>query len=396
MPMKPIQTESTLQTLLRQFQDCRHQTEQICAPLTPEDHVPQPMVDVSPPKWHLAHTTWFFEQFLLGPFNPDYRVYDTDFAYLFNSYYNNAGKRILRPNRGLMSRPPVQEVLNYRSHVTQAVTDFISSSSTAARALEILTLGIHHEQQHQELLVYDIKYILGHQPTFPVYGEAFGLHAEKQEFNWVPMEEGIYSIGYQGDGFCYDNELARHRVFLEPYRIANKLVTNGEYMEFIASGAYSDFNLWHADGWDFLKVNQLSAPLYWHQQDGQWLQYTLNGLVPVDPTAPVQHVSFYEAFAFAEWQGKRLPTEFEWEAAADQFSWGQVWEWTGSAYLPYPGFHKAPGALGEYNGKFMVNQQVLRGASVATAADHSRNSYRNFFAPPSRWIFSGIRLADSL
>ncbi len=396
MSMKVSQPETTFQTLVEQFKACRLKTEEICAPLTAEDHVPQPIVDVSPPKWHLAHSTWFFEQFLLGPFKSGYKVYDTDFAYLFNSYYNNAGERVLRPNRGLMSRPPVKEIMAFRSHVTREVLGLLSSGKAGTEALEILELGIHHEQQHQELLVYDIKYILGHQPTFPVYGASFAVQAENQEFSWIPMEEGINEIGFSGDGFCYDNELGRHRVFLEPYQIASKLVTNGEYMEFIADGAYSDFNLWHADGWDYLQKNTLEAPLYWHYTKGEWHHYTLNGLMPVDPSLPVQHVSMYEAYAFAEWKGLRLPTEFEWEAAADRFSWGQLWEWTGSAYLPYPGFQKAPGALGEYNGKFMINQHVLRGASVATAANHSRKSYRNFFAPASRWIFSGIRLAQSL
>lgn len=396
MSMKLSQAETTFQALVEQFKGCRLKTEQICAPLTAEDHVPQPIADVSPPKWHLAHSTWFFEQFLLGPFKPDYSVYNPDFAYLFNSYYNNAGERVLRPNRGLMSRPPVNEIMDYRYHVTREVLDLLSTGIGGSEALEVLRLGIHHEQQHQELLVYDIKYILGHQPTFPKYGNSFALQAEKEKFNWITKAEGVYEIGFSGDGFCYDNELGRHRVFLEPYQIANKLVTNGEFMDFIADGAYSDFNLWHADGWDHLQTNQLQAPLYWHFTRGEWHHYTLNGLVPLDPSVPVQHVSMYEAYAFAEWKGLRLPTEFEWEVAADQFSWGQLWEWTGSAYLPYPGFQKAPGALGEYNGKFMINQHVLRGASVATAQNHSRKTYRNFFAPASRWIFSGIRLAQSL
>jgi len=396
MSVNLSQSETRSGILLKLFKNCRQQTERICAPLELEDHVPQPMVDVSPPKWHLAHTTWFFEQFLLSTFIPGYSPYDPDFAYLFNSYYNNAGDRVLRPNRGLMSRPPVREVLAFRKHVTDQVMTFIASGEASQEALDIILLGINHEQQHQELLVYDIKYILGHQPTFPVYGNAYKLTTENQQQQWISMKEGIYDIGFSGKGFCYDNEQKQHRVFLEPYQVSNKLVTNGEFLEFINSGAYQDFNLWHADGWDFIQGQELKAPLYWHHTAGKWKQYTFNGFAPVDPELPVQHISFYEASAYAAWKGMRLPTEFEWEAASDHFSWGQLWEWTGSAYLPYPGFKKAPGALGEYNGKFMVNQQVLKGASIATPEGHSRNTYRNFFAPPSRWIFSGIRLAQTL
>lgn len=395
MPVNLSQAETKSALLLKQFKTCREQTEKICAPLELEDYVPQPMADVSPPKWHLAHSTWFFEQFLLSAFKPGYTVYDPDFAYLFNSYYNNAGDRVLRPNRGLMSRPPVREVMAYREYVTKEVLAFIESGEIDKEALEIIELGINHEQQHQELLVYDIKYILGHQPTFPVYGDTFNLQQEGQKQQWISMEEGVYAIGFDGNGFSYDNEQAKHRVFLESYQISNKLVSNEEYIEFIAAGGYQDFNLWHADGWDFIQNQQIKAPLYWHHTGGKWQQYTFRGLEPVDPNLPVQHLSFYEAYAFAEWKGMRLPTEFEWEAASQHFTWGQLWEWTGSAYLPYPGFQKAPGALGEYNGKFMVNQHVLRGASVATPEVHCRATYRNFFAPPSRWIFSGIRLAQT-
>ncbi|MBR9776885.1 MAG: ergothioneine biosynthesis protein EgtB [Cytophagales bacterium] len=382
--------------LLDRFINCRFLTEEICAPLEVEDYVPQPIPEVSPPKWHLAHSTWFFEQFLLVPFCPSYKVYDKDFAYLFNSYYNNAGDRILRPNRGLMSRPPVSEVMAYRAYVTEAVTELLKEGTPNSQMLTIIELGINHEQQHQELLVYDIKYILGNQPTFPEYGNRFINEAENKSLDWIEIEEGVKSIGFSGEGFSYDNELGKHKVYLAPYKISNKLVTNGEFIEFIESGAYENFNLWHSDGWDFINNGAIKAPLYWHKVKDRWQNYTLGGLKDINPHLPVQHVSYYEAFAFAEWKGMRLPTEFEWETAADQFSWGQLWEWTSSAYLPYPGFQKAPGAIGEYNGKFMVNQQVLRGASVATAENHSRKTYRNFFAPPSQWIFSGIRLAQSL
>lgn len=374
------------------FLKCRNLTEAICAPLEVEDYIPQPIVDVSPPKWHLGHTTWFFEAFVLQQFFEGYKIFHEDFAYLFNSYYNNAGERVLRPNRGLMSRPPVRKVMDYRKYVTDSMVEFLSKNQEE-KTLDIIELGINHEQQHQELLVYDVKYILGNQPTFPVYGEGFDLKKENGLNGFVKRTEGLYSIGADGKSFCYDNELAQHQVYLRDYEISKSLVTNGEYLEFIQSGAYSDFNLWLAEGWDFINKEGIKAPLYWHQINGEWWNYTFKGLQKLDVNEPVQHVSFYEALAFAEWKGMRLPTEFEWEAAADDFEWGQLWEWTYSAYQPYPGFAKAPGALGEYNGKFMINQNVLRGASVATPQDHSRITYRNFFHAASRWLFSGIRLA---
>ncbi|MGR3810631.1 ergothioneine biosynthesis protein EgtB [Jiulongibacter sp. NS-SX5] len=374
------------------FLTTRIKTEEICAPLAIEDYSVQPMVDVSPPKWHLAHSTWFFEAFVLQNFDPDYKVYDEDFAYLFNSYYNNAGERVLRPNRGLMTRPTVSEVMDYRKAVTDAVLEFIERKADD-KALEIIELGINHEQQHQELLYYDIKYILGHQPTFPVYHTDIKLRKEKGKPKFIKMNEGIYEIGYKGEGFSYDNELGRHKVFLHKYSISNRLVNNAEYLEFIEDGGYNDFNLWHAEGWDFIQKNELKAPLYWHKTKEGWQYYNFNGLEQIDPDLPVNHISMYEAFAFAEWKGARLPTEFEWEAAADQFKWDQLWEWTNSAYLPYPGFSKAPGALGEYNGKFMVNLHVLRGASLGTYPGHSRKTYRNFFHTSSRWVFAGLRLA---
>ncbi len=374
------------------FLKCRNLTESICAPLEVEDFVPQPIVDVSPPKWHLGHTTWFFEAFVLQQYAKGYKIFHEDFAYLFNSYYNNAGERVLRPNRGLMSRPPVREVMDYRKYVTDSMVKFLSLNQED-EILDIIELGINHEQQHQELLVYDIKYILGNQPTFPVYGEGFQCKKGATESGFVKRAAGLYCIGADGKSFCYDNELAQHQVYLRDYEISKSLITNGEYLEFIQSGAYSDFNLWLAEGWDLINREGIQAPLYWHQIKGEWWNYTFKGLQKVDVEAPVQHVSFYEALAFAEWKGMRLPTEFEWEAAAEDFEWGQLWEWTYSAYQPYPGFAKAPGALGEYNGKFMINQNVLRGASVATPQDHSRFTYRNFFHAASRWLFSGIRLA---
>lgn len=380
-----------IEILKDKFQQTRRHSEKICEPLETEDFIPQPIADVSPPKWHLGHTTWFFETFVLLPHAKDYQVYDDDFAYLFNSYYNNAGERVLRPNRGLMSRPPVREVMAYRDYITEKCVKFFEDQPSD-EVLDIVEIGINHEQQHQELLVYDIKYILGNQPTFPVYGPTFSTEKENKA-GFQSFEAGLYDIGSEGKSFCYDNELNRHQVYLREFEIADNLVTNGEFLEFMKAGGYEDFNFWLSDGWDYVQKENLKAPLYWYEKDGGWYNYTLNGFEKIDMELPVQHVSFYEAYAFAEWKGMRLPTEFEWEVAADKLYWGQLWEWTYSAYLPYPGFQKAPGALGEYNGKFMSNQNVLRGASVATPIGHSRKTYRNFFHASSRWLFSGIRLA---
>ncbi|MBD3637588.1 MAG: ergothioneine biosynthesis protein EgtB [Crocinitomicaceae bacterium] len=384
---------ATSQQVQQLFLATRLRSEQLCVPLKTEDYSVQPITDVSPPKWHLAHTTWFFEQFVLRPIAKNYQVFDNDFAYLFNSYYNNVGKRVLRPNRGLMTRPTVDRVYAYREYVTKNMAEYLETNPSP-EILNIIILGINHEQQHQELLAYDIKYILGNQPTFPEFETDIHLAEENWTAEMIPMDEGLYEIGFNGEGFCFDNELGRHKTYLHPFTISNKLVTNGEFMEFIEDGGYEDFNLWHAPGWDFINENDISAPLYWHKVDGEWHYYHYKGLEKVPPHLPVMHVSLYEAFAFAQWKGMRLPTEQEWEVAADKFNWGQLWEWTGSAYLPYPGFKKADGALGEYNGKFMVNQLVLRGASIATPTGHSRKTYRNFFHAHDRWQFNGIRLAE--
>lgn len=380
--------------LEQQFRETRSLSEEICRPLAIEDYVPQPITDVSPPKWHLAHTAWFFEQFVLVKSKKDYKVFHPDFAFLFNSYYNEMGERTLRPERGFMSRPTVDEVYAYRKYVSKAMIRFMESDP-AQEILSIIEIGIHHEQQHQELLVYDLKYILGNQPVFPVYGDNYHPSAKKLPSHWITCDEGIYSIGADGKAFCYDNELQAHQVFLEPFKIRDTLVTNGEYLEFIEDDGYDRHLLWHAEGWDYIHQKSIKSPLYWHYINGQWHHYTLAGLKPLDPELPVQHLSFYEAYAFAEWAGCRIPTEFEWEAAADKFDWGKLWEWTQSAYLPYPRFSKAPGALGEYNGKFMLNQNVLRGASVATPPNHSRKTYRNFFHASSRWVFNGLRLVKN-
>ena len=392
--MNALSSEQTRQNILdEKLKATRQHSEEICMPLEIEDYSVQPIIDVSPPKWHLAHSTWFFEQFVLVPHLEGFKVYSDDFAYLFNSYYNNAGERVMRPNRGLMTRPSVQQVYEYRAYVTEHLVKLFDHS-LSGEVLFLVEVGINHEQQHQELLAYDIKYILGHQPTFPVYDSSRFLTKEEDvEAGFTAVEEGIYTIGYQGDDYHFDNELGVHKVYLQAYEIANRLVTNKEYIEFIEDGGYKDFNLWHAEGWDWVNRNSIEAPLYWHKVKGEWSYYNYQGLEKVNLELPVQHISYYEAFAFAEWKGVRLPTEFEWEAASSKLNWGQLWEWTASAYLPYPGFAKAPGALGEYNGKFMVNTHVLRGASSATPEGHSRYTYRNFFHPPLRWMFSGIRLA---
>ncbi len=382
-------TETRLDTFLQ----TRKFTEELCAPLAIEDYVVQPIVDVSPPKWHLGHTTWFYEEFILKPHASDYKLFDEDFAFVFNSYYETVGKRVVRADRGNLSRPSVQQVYDYRHYVSSAIQEFFREEQSDA-LIGLLEIGIHHEKQHQELLLTDIKYILGNNPLLPVYSEEFSENKVlKANQLWISIDEGIYEIGHGTEGFCYDNELGSHRVFLEAYEISDRLVTNGEYLEFIEAGGYGKFELWHAEAWDWICLNNISSPLYWYQIDGQWHHYTLGGLVEVKPEAAVTHISYYEAFAYAQWKGCRLPTEFEWEASQEQFHWGARWEWTESAYLPYPGYKKAEGALGEYNGKFMVNQKVLRGGSLATPPQHTRPTYRNFFHPQLRWQFTGLRLA---
>ncbi len=389
--METIEKSTDLTTV---YQNVRQLSQSICKPLLTEDYVVQPVVDVSPPKWHLGHTTWFFEHFLLADW-PGYKKFDPDYDFVFNSYYESVGKRVVRTDRGNLSRPAVSDVYRYRNYVDEAMHSKLSAG-LGPDELAIFNLGINHEQQHQELLLSDIKYILGHNPLLPAYDRDFTPEMRRltKVSGRVEMPAGVYEIGFKGGGFCFDNELGPHRVFLERYSLDSNLVTNAEFAQFIDSGGYRDFRHWHAEGWDWVRNQNIDAPMYWHFVDGQWHQYTLAGLQPLDPDAPVCHVSYYEASAYAAWKGKRLPTEFEWEAAADKFEWGVRWEWTCSAYSPYPGFRVAPGALGEYNGKFMVNQMVLRGASVATSPGHSRPTYRNFFHPNLRWQFTGIRLAD--
>lgn len=383
----------TIHTISKElFLKIRHKTEAICKSLSPEDTSVQPTEFVSPPKWHLAHTTWFFEQFVLSEYVQNYKVFHKDYAFYFNSYYNNVGERVIRSQRGLMTRPTFNQVLEYRAYVNEQLSEFVSKG-ISKEISDIIEIGLQHEQQHQELLIYDIKYIFGNQPSFPKLDYDITLKEEDKNQEFIRISEGIYEVGYNGNDFCWDNELGNHKVYLHDYEISNRLVTNSEFIEFIEAGGYNDFNLWHAEGWDFIQNNTIKSPLYWHKVKDKWMHYTLQGFKEVEAGLPVSHVTLYEAFAFAQWKGMRLPTEFEWEVSSNQLNYGQLWEWTNSAYLPYPNYKKVDGALGEYNGKFMVNQMVLRGASVATGQDHSRPTYRNFFHSEMRWQFSGIRLA---
>jgi len=376
------------------YQGVRSETERLREPLEIEDYIPQPVVDVSPPKWNIAHTTWFFEEMILKKHLPDYKVFDKHFGFLFNSYYDSIGQRTQRDHRGSLSRPTVKQVFAYRKYVDEQMNNLLTGD-IAEDVRSLVILGLNHEQQHQELFVTDLKYTFSVNPLFPVYREGYAPEeiAETAPSTFIEVEGGIHEIGHEGDGFCFDNELARHKVYLDDFAISDRLITNAEFDEFIEAGGYSDFRLWHAEGWDWVNQNQVGSPLYWHNRADGWQHFTLEGLRNMPPGAPVCHVSYYEAAAFAEWKGMRLPTEFEWEAASSKFEWGKRWEWTNSAYLPYPGFKKAAGAVGEYNGKFMINQMVLRGASAVTPEGHSRPSYRNFFHPHLRWQFTGIRLA---
>lgn len=378
--------------LAEQYLSIRKHTETICQPLQTEDYVVQPVVDVSPPKWHLGHTTWFFETFILQPNAIEYQVFEANYNFVFNSYYESVGARVIRTNRGNLSRPTVQDVYQYRAYVDKAMIHFLADE-ISDEVKNLLELGLNHEQQHQELLCYDIKYILGHNPLFPAYSsENIESNFSKEESGFVTIKEGVYEIGYAGKDFCFDNELGRHKVYINDFEISKSLVTNAAYLEFITQGAYQDFRFWHSEAWDWVQNNNIKAPLYWHEVDGEWFRYDLSGLNRIKMDEPVCHISFYEAAAFASFKGMRLPSEFEWEVASAKLNWGKLWEWTESAYLPYPGFTKAPGAIGEYNGKFMVNQKVLRGASVATSPGHQRNTYRNFFHANLQWMYSGIRL----
>ncbi|MGE0563590.1 MAG: ergothioneine biosynthesis protein EgtB [Pseudolabrys sp.] len=387
------------------FRTVRAETEARAAALSPEDQIVQSMADASPTKWHRAHVTWFFETFLVKPNDASYQEYDARFPFLFNSYYVAAGPRHARPQRGLITRPHHADVTAYRAHVDAAVERLIDAvpAAQAGEFFRVLEIGLHHEQQHQELLLTDILHAFAQNPTFPAYDTNW--QAPKRALSqggYAELAGGIYDIGHHeagGDGgYCFDNETPRHRTLIVDVKIARQMVSNAEWLDFIADGGYATASLWLSDGWAAVQGEGWQAPGYWVERDGAWHVMTLAGLRPVDPAAPVCHVSYYEADAFARWAGKHLPSEQEWEIAARKGllddAFGFLWQWTRSAYLPYPGYRAADGALGEYNGKFMVNQMVLRGSSLATPAGHARASYRNFFYPPSRWQFSGVRLVE--
>lgn len=414
--------------LIRRFHEVRAVSERLIEPLDPEDCVVQSMPDVSPTKWHLAHATWFFETFVVAPGTPGYEPACPEFRYLFNSYYNTVGAQYPRPQRGLLTRPTLAEVRDYRARIDERVSRLLAAPAVSEELCRLVELGLHHEQQHQELLLMDIKHVLSQNPLLPAYRPASTSETrlvEPAALDWVAAAGGLVEIGAGASGFSFDNERPRHRVWLEPFALARRLVTNGELVEFVEDGGYRRPDPWLADGWATVQREGWEAPLYWIRRDGAWHEYTLRGgLRPLDPASPVCHVSLYEADAFATWAGARLPSEAEWESAvgkqpvegnlldADELqpipasvtgagdsairqAFGDVWEWTASAYLPYPGFRAPAGALGEYNGKFMCNQHVLRGGACVTPGSHIRPTYRNFFSPHCRWMFAGIRLARS-
>ena len=378
------------------FLAIRAYTEHLAMPLSAEDQTVQSMPDASPTKWHLAHTTWFFETFVLAVHASSYRPFNPAYKFLFNSYYEAVGPRHPRPQRGLLSRPGVEEILAYRHHVTAATAALIEDGR--ANVQSIVELGLHHEQQHQELILMDAKHMLAQNPLHPVYDrKAPALQAQPPLQAWREHEGGLVEIGHDGQGFAFDNEGPRHRVWLDPFAIAVCPVTCGEYLAFIDDGGYERPQFWLSAGWDCVRQQGWKAPLYWQKQGSDWHIFTLSGLKRIDPLEPVCHVSAYEAAAFAKWSGKRLPREQEWEAAALLLGGvNQVWEWTASPYVAYPGYREPDGAIGEYNGKFMANQTVLRGGCIATPAGHIRTTYRNFFPPDARWMFGGLRLAEDL
>jgi len=424
MSLETVRTGSDVDTLAERFRSVRRFSEVLASPLSTEDCALQSMTDASPTKWHLAHTTWFFETFVLSE-QPSYQVYDESYSYLFNSYYNTVGKQFPRSQRGLMSRPGLAEILAYRQHVDEQMVGFLTSKGDLnKRLVQVVEIGLHHEQQHQELILTDIKHVFSRNPLRPAYREcAFAESQDGGSSNWLEYEEGIHWIGQEGTDFSFDNESPSHRVFLESFGLCDQLVTCGEYLRFIEEGGYERPELWLSLGWEKVCQQGWCAPLYWYQRDNQWYEFSLSGPQRMVPSLPVCHVSYFEADAFARWSDARLPTEAEWEVAscdvplqgnfvdtcwtsdatihpgcgspsvihpANMF--GDVWEWTASPYIPYPGYAPPSGALGEYNGKFMCNQYVLRGGSCATSSTHIRNTYRNFFPPDARWQFTGMRL----
>jgi ergothioneine biosynthesis protein EgtB len=386
---------------LAAYRAVRAETERRAAPLSAEDQIVQSMPDASPTKWHRAHTTWFFEQFLLAPNVPGYQVFDERFAFLFNSYYVSAGPRYARPQRGLITRPDGAEVAAYRAHVDAAMEALLGAADAdaIARLAPVVEIGLNHEQQHQELMLTDILHAFAQNPTSPAYNPDWQPPAGGSDGDAsAAVPAGIRRIGHDEDGFCFDNEKPAHETLLQRVRIAKGLVTNARWLAFMRDGGYATPTLWLSDGWAKAQEDGWEAPGYWHEQGGRWLQMTLGGLREIAPDAPVTHVSYYEADAFARWAGKHLPTEAEWEVAARagviDHAFGIAWQWTRSAYSPYPGYRAVEGALGEYNGKFMINQMTLRGSSLATPEGHSRLTYRNFFYPHHRWQFTGLRLVD--
>ncbi len=420
MPRRLVSREAAPTDLACQYDHVRGHTAALCTPLGVEDYVIQSMPDVSPTRWHLAHTTWFFETFVLIPTLPQYQPFHPAYERLFNSYYNAVGDPFPRPRRGLLSRPTVADVMDYRAHVDTHMRELIGRLNPPydAQLAATITIGLHHEQQHQELMLTDIKHVFSCNPLLPAYRpDAQRRQGIAPALRWQGYPEQVVTVGYAGDGFCYDNERPAHRTLIHPFEFASRLVTNGEFQGFMDDGGYRRPELWLADGWAAVQAENWQHPLYWRRDEQGWREFTLRGDEALDPDAPVCHVSYFEADAYARWADARLPTEFEWELAAREAGapgafveaevlhpapaadgargqmFGDAWEWTGSQYLPYPGYQPADGALGEYNGKFMCNQFVLRGGSCATARDHIRSTYRNFFPPQARWQFSGIRLA---
>jgi ergothioneine biosynthesis protein EgtB len=406
------------------YRAVRQLTEKLCQPLEVEDYQLQSMPDCSPPKWHLAHTTWFFETFVLSEYEPGFRPFHPQFCYLFNSYYHSIGERWARPMRGLLSRPTVREVFAYRAAIDERVLRLLERTEGEQAIESLVELGLNHEEQHQELLLTDLKHGFALNPLLPVYSPVepeLGVSDEATPLAWHAIEEGVRRVGFEGAGFAFDNESPRHRVWLEGFRISSRPVTCGEYLAFIEDNGYDRPELWLSDGWTSRLIKEWTAPLYWKRSPGGWSQFTLGGDRPLELASPVCHLSYYEADAYARWADARLPTEHEWEVAVEATKarellgnfldsgrlhpaadpghgqyFGDVWEWTGSPYNAYPGFKPASGGLGEYNGKFMCNQMVLRGGSCATPAGHVRPTYRNFFPPDARWQFSGFRLARDL
>ncbi len=408
-----FRTDTASQAWYRRYRDVRAQTEARVAPLSAEDCALQSMPDASPAKWHLAHTTWFFETFVVAPHAPGYQPFDPAFKVLFNSYYNGVGDKHPRPERGLLSRPSLDAIFAYRRHVDDAMEACCDRAAHDAALAALIELGLHHEQQHQELILTDALHLLSRNPLRPAYRPQTRTATAPTQLHWIAYPAGIAHVGHAGGGFAFDNEGPRHRVWLEAFEIASRPVTNGEYAAFIDDGGYRRPELWLSLGWDTVAAQHWTAPLYWERVDARWTAFTLHGMTDVEPHAPVEHLSYFEADAYARWAGARLPTEFEWEALARHaqvevaaqmpardvdgapptLRYGDVWEWTSSSYAPYPGYRPLAGAVGEYNGKFMCNQYVLRGASSATPAGHARVTYRNFFPPDARWQCSGVRLA---